>query len=85
MTIHVELSPEMETQLAADAKTRGIPMESYAQRLLQEAITSRSSRLSRASQQEFRAFLDALTSKSPDASQLRSDTFSREMIYGEHA
>jgi hypothetical protein len=40
---------------------------------------------SRASQEEFRAFLDALASKAPNVPQLRSETFSREMIYGEHA
>ena len=39
----------------------------------------------RASQEEFRAFLDALASKAPNVPQLRTETFSREMIYGEHA
>lgn len=37
------------------------------------------------SQEEFRAFLDALASKAPNVPQLRTETFSREMIYGEHA
>jgi len=39
----------------------------------------------RTSQEEFRAFLDALASKAPNVPQLRSETFSREMVYGEHA
>ncbi|MGC1156755.1 MAG: hypothetical protein WA891_03130 [Acidobacteriaceae bacterium] len=39
---------------------------------------------SRASQEEFRAFLDALANKAPDVPQLRSEKFSRETIYGEH-
>jgi hypothetical protein len=85
MTIHVELSAEMEKQLAAEALARGIELEMYAQRLLQEAIASRSKGRTRASQEEFRAFLDALASKAPNVPQLRSETFSREMIYGEHA
>lgn len=85
MTIHVELSAEMEKQLAAEALARGIALEMYAQRLLQEAIASRSNGRTRASQEEFRAFLDALASKAPNVPQLRSETFSREMIYGEHA
>jgi hypothetical protein len=42
MTIRVELNPEMERQLAAEALTRGIALELYAQRLLQEAMASRS-------------------------------------------
>lgn len=85
MTIRVELNPEMERQLAAEALARGIALELYAQRLLQEAIASRSKAHGRASQEEFRAFLDALASKAPNVPQLRSETFSREMIYGEHA
>jgi hypothetical protein len=39
----------------------------------------------RASEEEFRAVLDALASKAPNVLQLRNETFSREMIYGEHA
>ncbi len=85
MTIRVELNPEMERQLAAEALARGIALELYAQRLLQEAIASRSKAHGRASQEEFRVFLDALASKAPNVPQLRTETFSREMIYGERA
>ena len=38
MTIRVELNPEMERELAAEALARGVALELYAQRLLQEAI-----------------------------------------------
>ena len=85
MTIRVELNPEMERQLAAEALARGIELELHAKRLLQEPMASRRKGRSRASQKEFRAFLDALANKAPNVPQLRSDTFSREMIYGEHA
>jgi len=85
MTIRVELNPEMERQLAAEALARGIALELYAQRLLQEAMASRGKGHARATQEEFRAFLDALASKAPNVPQLRTETFSREMIYGEHA
>jgi hypothetical protein len=85
MTIRVDLNPEMERQLAAEALARGIALKLYAQRLLQEAIALRNKGHARASQEEFRAFLDALASKAPDVPQLRTETFSRDMIYGEHA
>ena len=85
MTIRLELNPEMERQLAAEALARGIELEVYAQHLLREAIASRDKGHTRASQEEFRAFLDALASKAPNVPQLRTETFSREMIYGEHA
>jgi hypothetical protein len=85
ITIRVELNPVMESQLAAEGLASGIALELYAQRLLQESMASRSKAPSRASQEEFRAFLDALARKAPNVPQLRSETFSREMIYGEHA
>ena len=84
MTIKVELNPEMEARLAADARGLGIALEEYAERLLQQAIDSAPKPRSRASQEEFRNFLDALASKAPNVPQLRAETFSREMIYGEH-
>ncbi|MGH9604552.1 MAG: hypothetical protein ACRD3N_02515 [Terracidiphilus sp.] len=85
MTIQVELNPETEIQLAAEASARGMAMELYAQQILREAMATKSNAASRASQYEFRAFLDALASKAPDVPHLRSVTFSRETIYGEHA
>jgi hypothetical protein len=84
VTIRVELNPEMESRLAAGAKARGMALEQYAQRLLWEAISPGSAGRSRASQEEFRAFLDALASKSPDVPHLGTEKFSRETIYGEH-
>ncbi len=84
MAIKVELNPEMEARLAAEARAFGIALEEYAQRLLEQAIASTPQPRSRASQDQFRSFLDALACKAPDVSQLRADTFSREMIYGEH-
>jgi HicB family len=84
MTIQVKLNPEMEAKLAAEAQASGIALEEYAQQLLQEAIDSRTRRRSRASQDEFRSFLDAMASKAPNVPQLRAEVFSREMIYGEH-
>ncbi|MGO9318157.1 MAG: hypothetical protein ACLPXT_14970 [Terracidiphilus sp.] len=40
MTIQVELSPEAEANLAADAVLRGIALEKYAGKLLEDAATS---------------------------------------------
>jgi hypothetical protein len=84
VTIKIELNPEIEERLAAEAQAQGLALEEYAQRLLQEAIGSTRRIHARASQQEFRGFLDALASKAPNVPQLRAATFSRQMIYGEH-
>jgi uncharacterized protein (DUF1778 family) len=40
--------------------------------------------ISVASQQEFRAFLDALENPVPIAPELQAETFSRRFIYGDH-
>ena len=42
MTIQVELNAEIEAQLVAEARVQGIPLEKVAERLLQEALASRS-------------------------------------------
>ena len=39
MTIKVELNPEMEARLAAEARAFGMALEEYAQRLLQRRST----------------------------------------------
>jgi hypothetical protein len=84
MTIHVELNSEAEARLATEARAHGMTPDEYAERLLEQAMTSKRIGRSRASQEEFRAFLDALASKAPNVPQLRSETFSRATIYGEH-
>jgi hypothetical protein len=84
MTIHVELKPQMEEQLAAAAEANGMSMESYAQQLLQEALASDPASRSRASREEFHGFLEEMAMDAPGPPQLQSETFSREMIYGEH-
>ena len=42
MTIRVELNPEMEARLVAEARSQGVPLEKLAERLLKEALTLRS-------------------------------------------
>ena len=84
MTIKIELNPEIEAQLAAEAQAHGLQLEEYAQRLLQQAIGSMQKQPSQPSQEEFRGFLDALADSGPNVPQLRAENFSRRMIYGEH-
>ena len=72
--------------LLRDALARGMALESVcAMAPPGSDCFQRGKGHARASQEEFRAFLDALASKAPNVPQLRTETFSREMIYGEHA
>jgi hypothetical protein len=41
MTIRVELNPEIEARLKAEARAKGIPLEKVAEQLLKEALTGR--------------------------------------------
>ena len=84
MRIRVKLSSDMKNQLAAEAKERGVKLEHYVQRLLSETVSPKAGKRSRASQDEFRAFLDALANKAPDVPHLRAEKFSRETIYRDH-
>jgi hypothetical protein len=84
VTIRIDLNPEAEAKLAVEAQLHGLALEEYAQQLLQEALDSTRRERSRASQEDFRGFLDALASKAPNVPQLRAETFSRGMIYEEH-
>ncbi|MEO8725357.1 MAG: hypothetical protein ABI383_04475 [Acidobacteriaceae bacterium] len=83
--IHLELNAEVEARLAAEAEAHGLQTEKYAERLIEEAVESRPGGLHpRATIEEFRAFLDALSSQAPNVANLRRSTFPREMIYAEH-
>ena len=82
MRITVELNPELEARLEAQAKARGLRTPAYIQQLVEQAAQTNTP--SRASQQEFKSMLDRLARKSPDVIHLRDETFSREMIYLDH-
>jgi len=84
MTIQIELKPDLEQRLAAEARVRGMALEGYAEQILQDAMAANQNCRPRASQEEFRRFLDALAHKGTKGAPSNVDTFSREMIYGEH-
>jgi hypothetical protein len=68
MAIQIELSPEVEARLAAEAEQQGPASPAKP----------------RATPEEFAAFLLAFAFDAPEVPHLRDSTFSREMIYGSH-
>lgn len=82
MLITVEVSPDLEARLAAQARARGLRIPVYVHQIIEQAALANNQ--SRASQQEFGAMLDRLASKAPNVIDLRDETFSREMIYQDH-
>jgi hypothetical protein len=81
MTIQVELSTEIEAKLVAEARAQGIPLEKVAERLLQEALASRSVLDGTLSVDGFHAMLKSLASGSEELPNLPTESFTRESFY----
>jgi hypothetical protein len=81
MTIHFDLTPEMEAHLAAEARTQGIPLEEVAERLLREALKDRSPDRQQMSVEDFHRMLGAMREGSEGLPDLPTEGFSRESFY----
>jgi hypothetical protein len=84
MTLIIEVDQTTETQLVEKARQKGMELERYAASVLQAATAEKPNLEPRPSQDEFRAFLDAMASHAPSAVGFDDQNWSRAMIYGEH-
>jgi len=83
MAITLNLSPEVEASLAAQAKALGLPLDAYAQRLLQRQAAAGHSEPT-LSVEQFDAELDALAQGSEELPYLPPEALTRESIYQDH-
>jgi hypothetical protein len=81
VTIHIELNPEMETRLVAEAQAQGTPLEKVAERLLEEALASRSLPQGNLTMEEFHTMLVALAEGSEELPNLPTESFTRQSFY----
>ena len=81
MTIRVELNPESEARLMAEARAQGVPLEKAAERLLREALSGRSLSHGRMTVEEFHRLLDAMAEGSERLPDLPTASFSRKSFY----
>lgn len=81
MTIRVELNPETEARLKAEARAKGLPVEAVAEQLLQEALTGGTVSPGQLSVEEFHRMLDAMAEGSEKLPDLPTEAFSRESFY----
>jgi hypothetical protein len=81
VTIKVDLSPETEARLVAQARAQGLPLEMVAERLLNEALTQLPLSRGRLSVEEFHQMLAAISEGSEKLPDLRTESFSRESFY----
>jgi hypothetical protein len=82
MTISLELKPEVEANLAAQARARGMLLDAYLQSVIEELAGTQTAGL--ASLQEIESTLDALAEMGKHLPRLPSSAFSRESIYQDH-
>jgi hypothetical protein len=83
MTIRVELNPETEERLKAEARSKGLPLEKVAEQLLREALSERPAPQGRMRVEEFHPMLEAMVEGSEKLPDLPTESFSRESFYEE--
>ena len=81
MTIQVKLNPDVEARLVAEASAQGISLEKLAERLLQEALASRSLLQKNLTVDDFHEMLKSLAIGSEGLPNLRTESFTRESFY----
>src|SRR6266851_5364033 len=81
MTIRVELNPETEARLIAEARAKGVPLEKVAEQLLKEALHGLPLSQRQMSVDEFHRMLDAIAEGSESLPDLPTESFSRESFY----
>jgi hypothetical protein len=81
MTIRVELNAEIEARLLAEARAKGLPVETVAERLLAEALARPPRLEARLTGAEFHRMLEELARGSETLPDLTTESFSRESFY----
>ena len=82
MTVRLELKPDVEANLAAQARARGVPLDAYLQSVIEDL--ARADAAGSASRKEIEAALDSLAEMGRGLPLLPSSAFSRESIYRDH-
>jgi hypothetical protein len=81
MTIRVDLNPEIEARLIAQARSEGVPLERLAERLLKQALTERSLSDGVLTVEEFHNMLEGMAEGSEKLPNLPTESFSRDSFY----
>lgn len=87
MNLTIEVKPEVQAELAAQAKAHGMDVLRYAASLLEKAVAPPvecAAGKSKTSREEIRAWLNSMAEFSDRIPPMPGETFSREMIYQDH-
>lgn len=85
MTVTLDLKPEVEERIAAEAKARGLSVESYILNVLENETTNgeTSFALTASPEDWKKAFLEWVNTERPEHPPLSDEAISRESIYRE--
>jgi len=83
MTVRLDLRSDVEAQLAAQARARGVPLDAYLQGVIEDL--ARIDAVRPASPREIEAALDSLAEMGRGLPRLPSSALSRESIYQDHS
>jgi len=81
MTIQVELKPEVEARLMAEAQAQGLPLEKVAERLLEQGLILQSGPQGQLTPEAFHSMLVALAEGSEKLPNLPTESFTRDSFY----
>lgn len=81
MTIQIELTPETEARLTAEAQDHGLAPTEYAGNLLQRALSPHPNPSGRLTVEEVRLMLAQIAEGSENLPKLPMSAFSRESFY----
>lgn len=82
--IRIDLSPEMEARLHAEARAHGLEVVPYIESLLEQALSHNNSKPRRRTQKQMKQFFEAMSANSEKIPQLPDDAFNRESFYRDH-
>lgn len=83
--IQIELRPEVEARLAAEAQARGVEIRTYVASLIEQAVSAGTGGgRHQPTSEEMRAFFQAMSADSEKIPQLPDEAFQRENFYQDH-
>ncbi len=82
MTVRLDLKPDIEARLAAQAEVKGIPLDAYLQSVIEELARTQPAPI--ATIQKFQVTLDTLAEMGRSLPHRTSSAFNRQSIYLDH-
>jgi len=82
--IQIELRPELEARLAAEAQALGVEIRAYVEGLLEQVVITRGVSPRRRTREEMEAFFEMMAANSEKIPQLPDEAFTRESFYQDH-